>query len=369
MKKAMKFPRKYVQGRGIVNEIGSFASVFGKKALVIWGSRTKEAVGEAILTSLKAEGVEVTDVKFCGECTKAEANRVAALAKDSGSDSVISIGGGKVIDVAKGVAVYAGLPNIVVPTIASNDAPTSACTVWYDENGGFIGSDTWPFNPDIVLVDTEVIVRAPVRMLIAGIGDAIVTWFEANANYQSHKKVSAGGTATNAALMLARLCHDTLREFALPAIEAVKIHAVTPAVENVIEANILLSGIGWESGGVATAHGVGNALSLIPEAHDFMHGEKVSFGLVTQLCLDGSLSDKQVNETAEFLVNCGLPTTFEDINIHTLSSERLREFAQEVAAESSPVHNHNFPVTVDDVYDAMLMADALGKKTKRILEK
>ena len=43
---------------------------------------------------------------------------------------VVGVGGGKAIDAAKAAAAFAGLRVVVVPTIASNDAPTSACTVW-----------------------------------------------------------------------------------------------------------------------------------------------------------------------------------------------------------------------------------------------
>ena len=50
----------------------------------------------------------------------------------------------------------AGIKMVTCPTIASNDSPTSAASVWYDENHNFVGFDCWPFNPDIVLVDTQV---------------------------------------------------------------------------------------------------------------------------------------------------------------------------------------------------------------------
>ena len=69
----------------------------------------------------------------------------------------------------------------------------------------------------------------------------------------------------------------------------VELKVVTPAVEKVIEANVLLSGLGFESGGLATAHMIGNLLSNEPECKRLMHGEKVGFGIVAQLCLDDEM--------------------------------------------------------------------------------
>ena len=265
MKKALLLPRKYVQGRGVVSDVGAYAAMLGKKAVVTWGGKTKAAVGEAVLKSLKDAGVEFIDDHFNGECTKAEAHRIADIAK--GSDMVIGLGGGKVIDTAKGAAIFAKLPHIIVPTVASNDSPTSACSVWYDDDGVCVGFDLWPSNPDYILVDTEVIAKAPLRLFIAGIGDAVSTWFEAEASFASRAMTCSGGTPTMTVMAMAKLCFSILMEYGLAAIEAVKVHAVTPAVEKVIEATTLLSGVGWESGGLTTAHQIANALPALPETH------------------------------------------------------------------------------------------------------
>jgi glycerol dehydrogenase-like iron-containing ADH family enzyme len=120
MKKVILLPRKFILGRGVISEIGTYTAMLGKKTVVLWGAKTKASVGEAVIGSLKAAGVEYTDVHFNGECTKEEANRVAAIAK--GHECVIGIGGDKVIDAAKAVAIFAKLPHIIVPTIASVDS-------------------------------------------------------------------------------------------------------------------------------------------------------------------------------------------------------------------------------------------------------
>jgi glycerol dehydrogenase len=103
--------------------------------------------------------------------TKEEGQRIAQLARQQNADAVAGIGGGKLIDIAKAVAWDAGIKLMTVPTIAATDAPTSAATVWYDAESNFTGFECWPGNPDLVLVDTQVIAGGPPRAL-AGMGDA-----------------------------------------------------------------------------------------------------------------------------------------------------------------------------------------------------
>ena len=70
---------------------------------------------------------------------------------------VIGLGGGKTIDAAKVISDKLAIPVAVVPTIASTDAPTSALSVIYSEEGVFEQYLFCKKNPELVLVDTAVI--------------------------------------------------------------------------------------------------------------------------------------------------------------------------------------------------------------------
>jgi glycerol dehydrogenase len=267
MKSVLIAPRKYVQGRGALGELGTYLKLLGTTPLVLWDPCVKEIVGQTVLATIRDAGLEMIDVEFQGEATREERDRVTVIARDQGADVSVGVGGGKVLDVAKGVAVDAGLKMVTCPTIASNDSPTSAASVWYDADHNFIGFDCWPFNPDVVLVDTRVIANAPVRAFVAGMGDALSTWVEAAAAFKSRAQNIAGGQPTMASLAIAELCYETLMEHGLEAKRAVEHNVVTPAVEKVVEANVLLSGLGFESGGLATAHMIANLLSNVPECN------------------------------------------------------------------------------------------------------
>lgn len=118
----------------------------------------------------------------------------------------------------------------------------------------------------MVIVDTTIVARAPARFLVAGIGDALSTFYEASASIRSNAIAMSGGYVTKSAAALARLCLDTLFEDGVQAMEAVQCGVCTRAVENIIEGNIFLSGVGFESCGLAAAHAIHNGLTTLEEA-------------------------------------------------------------------------------------------------------
>jgi glycerol dehydrogenase len=366
MKMVFIAPRKYVQGRGVLAEMGTYLAQLGQKPLLLWDDTVKQVVGEQILASVREAALVPVDVQFEGEATKEEAQRVAKIARSEKADIAVGIGGGKSIDIAKAVAWDVGLKLMTVPTIAATDAPTSAASVWYDANSNFTGFECWPFNPDIVLVDTGVIARGPARAFAAGMGDALATWIETEAAYKTRASNIAGGIPTLAAVAIARLGYDNLLEYGVEALRAVEAGVVTPAVEKIVETNTLHSGLGFESGGLATAHMVANPLSNFPECAGLMHGEKVGFGIITQLCLDEDTDVDEMNRIVDFEIAIGLPVTFSDLNLHDVPRERLMTIGQACAGEGSLCANHCFEVTAESAVDAMIAADALGQERKAI---
>lgn len=357
-------PRKYVQGRGALGEAGKYFKVLGKKPLLLWDSTVKDIVGETLLGSLADERLDSVDVDFRGDCTHKEVDRVVGIVRKTGADMAVGVGGGKTLDTAKAAGIATEIRIVTCPTIASNDSPTSAASVWYDEDGNCIGFDCWPFNPDLVLVDSLVISRAPARALVAGMGDALSTWVEAKVALQTGAGNIAGGVSTLAAMAIAELGYEVLLEHGFEAKRAVEAGVLTPSVEKVIEANILHSGLGFESGGLATAHMIANCLPSFPECRGLMHGEEVAFGVISQLCLDKAVSMDEVYEAVDFQVDVGLPVTFEDIGLIEPSREKLKTIGDACAGKGSLCESHCFKVTSEAVVDAMIAADALGAERK-----
>lgn len=357
-------PGKYCQGRGLLAQVGSLVATYGRKPLILWESFLRDSYGKTLLDSFSEQSITPCESLFQGESTRETAKQLAAKAHSESCDIIVGIGGGKAIDTAKGAAAMGGIRCVIIPTVASNDAPTSACSVWYTKDGDYDGFSMWPNNPDMILVDTEIIASAPVRFFVAGMGDALATWPEASAAYAKRAIACTGGIQTLAAMSMAKLCFEIIMEYGREAKAAVEKQAVTSAVEKVIEANILLSGIGWESGGLATAHAIANSLPMIHETHGLLHGEKVAFGLITQLCLEQDWEVSQIYKVIDFLVAVGLPVTLDEMRMQNVSRERLLEFAKGVSGEGSFVHNHPFPVVPANIVDAIYAADSLGQRCR-----
>jgi glycerol dehydrogenase len=359
MMKAFISPGRYVQGSGITDRLAEFVSPFGKRPVFLRDKIVARLVGARVESNLNNSGLTPVVVEFAGESSRREIARVGDIARRNAADIVIGVGGGKTLDTAKGAANDLNIPVVIVPTTASTDAPTSALSVIYSDGGVFEEYRFYKKNPDMVLVDTQVIAEAPVRFLVAGMGDALATWFEAESASKTMKTAGSGGAPTMAALALARLCHDTLREHGVVAKLAAEQQVVTPSLEKIIEANTLLSGLGFESAGLAAAHAVHNGLTVLDPTHEYLHGEKVAFGLLTQLNLE-ERPIPEIEEVLEFCLAVGLPVCLADIGLKQASREDLRKVAAAACAQGETMANEPLPVTPEMVMAAMIQADAMG---------
>lgn len=353
-------PGRYIQGKGELNNLCKYAASYGSRLFILTSPSGKKRVEPSIQAGKEGTGVETVYEVFNGECSMNEINRVMKAAEGAGCDMIAGVGGGKIHDTAKAVAHYMGKPVIIVPTIASTDAPCSALSVIYTDEGVFEKYLFLPASPNVVLVDTGVVSKAPARLLVAGMGDALATYFEARACMQSSAANCVGGKSTLAAMALARLCYETLLENGVSAALAVTENVCTKAVEHVIEANTYLSGIGFESGGLAGAHAVHNGLTVIEETHALYHGEKVAFGTLVQLVLENADSE-EIETVVDFCSAVGLPTTLAQLGIKEVKPDQIMEVAKLAAAEGDTLGNMPFEVTPEDVYAAVMAADAIGR--------
>jgi glycerol dehydrogenase len=361
MSRVLASPSKYIQGSGELLRIKDRISYLGGPVLFVMGAFATTQLKAVIEDKYKNSGSPVIFEQFGGECTRKEIERIRVICRTHNCAVVVGVGGGKALDTAKGVAFYENIPVVSVPTIASTDAPTSAIAVTYTEEHVFDGNILLPRNPELVLVDTDVITRAPVRFLVAGMGDALSTYFEARANAASDHDNFAGGKSTNASVALAKLCYEILIRDGLKARLSAEKKVCSPALENIIEANIYLSGVGFESNGLACAHSVYNAFTVLPPCHRMYHGELVAFGTIVQLILE-KRPDEEIAEVLHFCTSVGLPVTFAELSERELTRDEIMKVAVTACSPQNFMESEPFDVTPEMMADALAAADARGRK-------
>lgn len=374
MRKAFICPTKYVQGEDELLNLGYFVKSFGESALLIAHKDDVARVNDKLEKTCEKFGITFVESGFQGECSRQEVERLQKISKKKGCACTIGLGGGKAIDTAKCVAEGEAL--IIVPTIAATDAPTSHSAVLYTPEGAFDDYAYFKQSPSVVLIDTTVIAKAPTRFLVSGMGDALSTYFEARATSNSYSNVNAGlpcgyregvcgeAKGTNTALALAKLCYETLIKDGVKAKLASDCNVVTQQLENIIEANILLSGLGFESGGLAGAHAIHDGLTILEGTHKYFHGEKVAFGTIAQLVLE-NVSTEELNQVLDFCLEVGLPVCLSDIGVDSITEEELMEVAKKACIKEESIHAMPFPITVEAVAAAIIAADKIGNDYKR----
>ncbi|MDD3362753.1 MAG: glycerol dehydrogenase [Hespellia sp.] len=372
MRRAFICPTKYVQGENEILNLGYFVKTFGETALLIAHPDDVNRVKEKLDATCEKHNIKFVESGFTGECSRQEVARLQEVAKTNNCACTIGLGGGKAIDTAKCVAEGEAL--IIVPTIAATDAPTSHSAVLYTPDGAFDDYAYFKQSPSVVMIDTTVIANAPTRFLVSGIGDALSTYFETRATAASYSNVNAGlpcgyreglcgpakGTLT--AMALAKLCYETLLADGLKAKKACDCNMVTQALENIVEANILLSGLGFESGGLAGAHAIHDGLTILEGTHKYFHGEKVAFGTICQLVLENA-PEEELYTVIDFLCEIGLPVCLSDIGVDTITEE-LVEVAKKACIPEESIYSMPFPIDVEAVAAAIITADAIGKSYK-----
>ena len=318
-----------------------------QSVLLLTGKKSWGAISHYFPT---LKDIKVTHDYYNGECTLEEINRIASLAKTLDVDAVVGVGGGKVLDVVKAAAHKSATKSILIPTLASNCAPWTPLSVIYTEEGVMTHYEVYPTSVDLLLIEPRVLVKAPISMLIAGIGDTLAKWYEADVQIG---RLTNPPVALKIAHYTARLCADEMFEHAEQAVADAKEAKVSEAFVKVVESIIMLGGMvggyGDKFGRIAGAHSIHNGMTISPESHTALHGDKVAYGILVQLLLEDK--ESEVERLLPFYQKLGLPASLKDLQIPVTW---IDEIAVQSTRSNESIHQlRSNPITATEVARAM----------------
>ncbi|QFQ87995.1 iron-containing alcohol dehydrogenase [Paracoccus kondratievae] len=347
-------PGRYVQGRDLLDRVGSFVAQLGKSGVLVADAQVLPLIEARVKASCRQAGVGLEVLPFSGQLLADTALQLDQTLGAQLPEVVIAAGGGRAIDAGKALADRRGLRLVTVPTVASNDAPTSKNYVLYDEHGHLSEVRHLPYNPDFVVVDTVLLAGAPQAMFAAGLGDALSKGAEALACAQGQGLTMFMARPPRIATLIAATCHDTLLVHGAAAYDAAGSGQPTADFEFAVEAMILMAGLGFESGGLSVPHALTRGLSLLHGAAPMPHGHEVAYGLtVHHRLLGGRLPDDMV----ALYDHVGLPRSLRELTGRAVTTKQI----EAVARAAMPVrHMLNFPrlLGLSDLVAAMTTIEA-----------
>lgn len=343
-------PSEYIFSEGILEQLESKLLERGiQKLLIIHGKKSWKAAS-SFWPEMKS--IECKEYTYSGECSVKEVEQLSELVSENYFDGLIGVGGGKVLDLTKSVGNKTNTHVILIPTLASNCSPWTPISVLYDEDGTFIRFEIYPNNASLVLIEPRILVNAPLELFIAGIGDTLAKWYEADVQL---------GTIENKSVPLqisyyaAKQCKDILLEHSIGAIEAVRKNEINDSFIKVVETIIVLAGMvggfGDHYGRVAGAHAIHNGLTILEETHLTLHGAKVAYGILVQLVLENKW--EEINKLIPFYKQLGLPTSLKELGVNNITEESILKVAAKSTLPEETIHVLNGTITKEMVSEAM----------------
>lgn len=343
-------PSEYILEEKILDKLESKLLERGfQKVLIIHGQKSWQAAKSfwPVLTRLEYE-----EYTYHGENSLSEINTISELVVKESFDAVIGVGGGKVLDLTKSVSHVTHRQAALIPTLPSNCSPWTPVSVVYDDAGTFIRFDIYPVGASLVLVEPQILLQAPINMLIAGIADTLAKWYEADVQMASIQNKSV---PLEICYYTAKQCKDVLLQYSESAVQAAKSGTLNDDFVKVVETIIMLGGMvggfGDHYGRVAGAHSIHNGLTVLEETHHILHGEKVAYGILVQLVLEDKWTE--IEGLLPFYKQLLLPISLKDLGVKVITDEVIGAVAAKSTIREESIHVMPGEMTTATVSKAM----------------
>ncbi len=206
---------RYVYGEGEYTRVGELLRPFVKKRLLLHyggGSVKRTGVYDKVLASLRAAGLDVVELGGVKPNPSVSLVREGIrLCREQGVDFILALGGGSVIDSAKGIAIgapegcedvwklYTGeatapdapLPLATILTLPAAGSENSPNTVLTEEaSGRKLGYGDQRLRPELSIVDPTLFLTLPREQMAYGACDMLCHIFERYFTNTQHTELS-----------------------------------------------------------------------------------------------------------------------------------------------------------------------------------
>jgi glycerol dehydrogenase-like iron-containing ADH family enzyme len=351
-------PTLVLRGQGVWPKAIEVIRRLGHHPLVLGRGAPTRPIRSQLLATFQRAGLSPRPVELRHDCCEEDLERIRLEAVGgtaaASPDSVIAIGGGKVLDAGKLLAHRLEVPCVTVPTSAATCAGWTALSNLYTPEGAFLGDVALERCPDLLVFDHDLVRQAPPRTLVSGMADAMAKWYEAS--------ISSGQSTdglVRQAVQQARLLRDLMLLEGPAALERPGSEAWVRVAEGAALTAGVIGGLGGARCRTVAAHAVHNGLTQLSATHSLLHGEKVGFGLLVQLRLEevvggNRLASQARQQLLAFFGALGVPRTLEELGLAGATLPDLQRVCHHACADSSDLHHLPFPVTVHDLLAALV---------------
>lgn len=356
-------------GKGLVDQVGTLTKPYGSKALIVTGgsSAKKSGLYDRVRTKLEEAGISsVLFDKVKPNPLTTTAEEGAAFAKQNGCDVVVAVGGGSIMDCAKGIAFIAvndgdindyiynrkysdkALPLVLIPTTCGTGSEGNGFAVLTNPDNGDKKSLRCPaIVAKVSIVDPDVMKTMPKKVLASVGFDALCHNVEAY-------------TANNAQPFT-----DALALYAIGLIQENLVNVYSGADESdeawsALTVASTIGGMVIGTAGVTLAHGMEHPVSglknvthgqglaaLAPTVIEAIYpGNRIKFGKLARL-FGGLTAEDFAPKIRTLLRQINLDISLADLGVEETDIPWLSENCMKVSAGN--LANTPVQLTQDDI--------------------
>jgi len=301
----IKLPWRIAIGKKAIRQTSELLEELNiNSTLVVTGPITNGLVGKELSKVLKKGGCKF-DFFIAKNTNYKTVKKAKKTAKRMKVESLLGVGGGKNIDVAKSVASKLKIPYISIPTIPSHDGIASACSS-ISKKGSRCSMFLDP--PAAIVADMKYLVKSPYRFFAAGAGDVIakytsvLDWKLA----RDEKEEYYGEYAAQIVSLASETIIKNSKGYNNSPESAVRL-----LIEALISCGYAMCIAGSSRPCSGSEHLFSHAIDRIFPKNTALHGEKCALGTLIM----SFYHDKDYYRIMQTLLNLGLPTNAEEIKI------------------------------------------------------